>query len=66
MMLSRRASRLRTRLRVGLTPAPTAHAKGEQHESGHEPSASRFQFRVGQHVFVRQNVEPSERRSRDE
>src|SRR4030095_14148829 len=57
---------LRTRIRVGLTPAPTAHAKSEQHESGHEPAAGGFQFWVGKHVFMRQNVEPSERRFRDE
>jgi len=66
MSLSRRTGRLRTRIRVGLTPAPTAHSKSEQHESGHEPAAGGFQFRIGKNVFVRQNVEPSKRRSRDE
>ncbi len=66
MSLNRRTSRFRMRIRVGLTPSPTAHANSEQHESGHQPAAGGFQFRIGENVFVRQNVEPSERRSGDE
>ena len=66
MSLNQRTGPPRTRIRVGLTLAPTAHAKSEQHESGHEPSTGGFQFRVGQNVFMRQNVEPNERRCRDE
>lgn len=62
MTLTRRASGLR----ASVTPPPTAHAEGEQHESGHQPAGGGFQFRIGENVLVRQDVEPSERGAREE
>ena len=51
------------RARSSLAPSPTAHAESEQHESGHEPAAGGFQLRVGQNIFLGQNVEPGESRA---
>jgi hypothetical protein len=65
MTLNRRASRLLARIRIG-APPPTAHAESEQHESGRQPAARGFQFRIGENIFVRQNVEPSHARAEQE
>jgi hypothetical protein len=40
------------RIRIGVTPWPTAEGEREEHEPGREPAAGDFQFRIGPNIFV--------------